>query len=370
MIRVSRVGLAGDETPSKMDPVTGGEDPMHLYQVFQNSFNKIAAPGQGLPVHKGGPGVGLHGYQEWQHAPQSQAYVGAELDFPQKNYNVTPGYDPNYYMSDSMYYQGQAAMSPAYSMTHSPAIDPAEGNVWSPPTCQPSYINPSVENDNSRVKPEPDAQLFDDALNIMKNHAQTFPHEQQGYMMQQQHHATPVSGYPGPPPPLLPPNPARKRKAGEMEQAHSTQAGEIISLPNSPYSTDPTSPGSVRVTSSSTGKGGKRAKKAMSEASEEEDPEKGKDRRYSNNARERMRIRDINDALNELGRVCMMLKPNKNDKPQTKLGVLNMAVDVINSLETQVRERNLNPSTVCLNRGSPNLSLHSPIPSLNTQNKS
>lgn len=111
----------------------------------------------------------------------------------------------------------------------------------------------------------------------------------------------------------------------------------------------------------------------MSEASEnddDDDPEKGKDRRYSNNARERMRIRDINDALNELGRVCMMLKPNKNDKPQTKLGVLNMAVDVINSLETQVRDRNLNPSAVLLNRGSPNLSLHSPIPNLQTQNNS
>ena len=61
-----------------------------------------------------------------------------------------------------------------------------------------------------------------------------------------------------------------------------------------------------------------------------------------------MRIRDINDALNELGRVCMMLKPNKTDKPQTKLGVLNMAVDIINNLESQVRERNINPN-VCLN---------------------
>ena len=110
----------------------------------------------------------------------------------------------------------------------------------------------------------------------------------------------------------------------------------------------------------------------MSETSEndDEDAEKNKDRRYSNNARERMRIRDINDALNELGRVCMMLKPNKSDKPQTKLGVLNMAVDVINMLETQVRERNLNPSAVCLNRGSPNLSLHSPLPNLQTQNSS
>ena len=76
------------------------------------------------------------------------------------------------------------------------------------------------------------------------------------------------------------------------------------------------------------------------------------------------------DALNELGRVCMMLKPQKGDKPQTKLGVLNMAVDVINSLEAQVRDRNLNPSAVCLKRGSPNLTMHSPIPNLQTQNGS
>ena len=48
-----------------------------------------------------------------------------------------------------------------------------------------------------------------------------------------------------------------------------------------------------------------------------------------------MRIRDINEALKELGRMCMAHM--KQDKPQTKLGVLNLAVDVIMTLEQQVR---------------------------------
>ena len=191
---------------------------------------------------------------------------------------------------------------------------------------------------------------------------------------------------PSAPPPLMNHNPAqtgKKRKADEMN------AGSVMS----PYSTEPLSPGSGRVTSSSgpqqpssgAGKGGAKRKKGGAAAAaaaaagqqsinttnsgdDDDDPEKAKDRRFANNARERMRIRDINDALNELGRVCMMLKPQKSDKPQTKLGVLNLAVEVINNLEAQVRERNLNPSSVCLKRGSPNLTMHSPLPNLPTPN--
>ncbi len=49
----------------------------------------------------------------------------------------------------------------------------------------------------------------------------------------------------------------------------------------------------------------------------------------------RIRIRDINEALKELGRMCM--SHLKSDKPQTKLGILNMAVEVIMNLEQQVR---------------------------------
>lgn len=90
----------------------------------------------------------------------------------------------------------------------------------------------------------------------------------------------------------------------------------------------------------------------------------------------RIRIRDINEALKELGRMCMTHL--KSDKPQTKLGILNMAVEVIMTLEQQVRgksiercflysglcftqlmscflfisnvERNLNPKAACLKR--------------------
>lgn len=76
--------------------------------------------------------------------------------------------------------------------------------------------------------------------------------------------------------------------------------------------------------------------------------QKDTDRRWTNNQRERVRVKDINEALKELGRICHTHL--KSDKPMTKLGVLNHAVDVIMQLEQQVRERNLNPKVACLKR--------------------
>lgn len=113
--------------------------------------------------------------------------------------------------------------------------------------------------------------------------------------------------------------------------------------------------------SSSTGatRGRPRAKKNKDQsepAGEEDDSidgdgdkaKKDHDRRWTNNQRERVRVKDINEALKELGRICNTHL--KSDKPMTKLGVLNHAVDVIMQLEQQVRERNLNPKVACLKR--------------------
>uniref|UniRef100_A0A1I8J2Q3 BHLH domain-containing protein n=1 Tax=Macrostomum lignano TaxID=282301 RepID=A0A1I8J2Q3_9PLAT len=71
-------------------------------------------------------------------------------------------------------------------------------------------------------------------------------------------------------------------------------------------------------------------------------------RRHANNARERVRVRDINSAFKELGRMTTLHM--HHEKPQTKLSVLQQAVAVITALEQQVRERNLNPKAACLKK--------------------
>nr|XP_004654949.1 transcription factor E2-alpha isoform X2 [Jaculus jaculus] len=123
----------------------------------------------------------------------------------------------------------------------------------------------------------------------------------------------------------------------------------------------------------------KAARTRTSPAEDEEDllppeqkAEREKERRVANNARERLRVRDINEAFKELGRMCQLHL--SSEKPQTKLLILHQAVAVILSLEQQVRERNLNPKAACLKRreeekvsgvvGDPQLTLSAAHPGL------
>ena len=76
--------------------------------------------------------------------------------------------------------------------------------------------------------------------------------------------------------------------------------------------------------------------------------EREKERRQANNARERIRVKDINDAFKELGTMCA--QHMNADRNRTKLMILHDAVEVITHLEKAVKERNLNPKTACLKR--------------------
>uniref|UniRef100_G3X8K6 Transcription factor E2-alpha n=1 Tax=Meleagris gallopavo TaxID=9103 RepID=G3X8K6_MELGA len=71
----------------------------------------------------------------------------------------------------------------------------------------------------------------------------------------------------------------------------------------------------------------------------EQKAERERERRVANNARERLRVRDINEAFKELGRMCQLHL--NSEKPQTKLLILHQAVSVILNLEQQVRATQL-----------------------------
>merc|ERR1712071_131234 len=108
--------------------------------------------------------------------------------------------------------------------------------------------------------------------------------------------------------------------------------------------------GASANTPTSSSHGGKGSKRSRSSAGSDDDdddadPEvkvvKEKERRQANNARERVRVKDINEAFKELGRMCQIHL--KTDKSQPKLTVLHQAVDVITQLEQRVRGSHHHP---------------------------
>ncbi|CAG9813320.1 unnamed protein product [Phaedon cochleariae] len=234
-------------------------------------------------------------------------------------------------------------------------------------------------------------ERLDDAINVLRNHAEPLglagqlPGGLSAHQMQQLGYAAP----PVPPDHHLPDTISahivktsivtsllfsEKRKEPPDSDTKPSSSVESISQPNSTSGNPPKASKRSRRYCSSNGdddeiddpsnkavreKERRQANNVRERCSSADETEEGdldpvmkaqreKERRQANNARERIRIRDINEALKELGRMCMAHL--KTDKPQTKLGILNMAVEVIMTLEQQVRERNLNPKAACLKR--------------------
>lgn len=223
-------------------------------------------------------------------------------------------------------------------------------------------------------------ERLDDAINVLRNHAESqqllghlplpphphghHTHSTNGLLQSGYHHDPSLdphlgNAHPGTPGSTVPlpqgSYPGLSATPDEAPVKLERLTGRKRKEPPDSSDTKPSSSdliGSL-VNSTSSNKGSKRSR-SCSSADEDcnEDPalkaHREKERRQANNVRERIRIRDINEALKELGRMCM--SHLKTDKPQTKLGILNMAVEVIMSLEQQVRERNLNPKAACLKR--------------------
>lgn len=337
------------------------EDPMQLYQKFTDSFNRITnseEPTNGYATNydsqpvsgaAGGlymGGLGLESIPEGLYYPNP----GTTATTSSNNLNLTPssmaqtasfdprqdwagagaGYSHGLYGGGFQDYQQQ----PGYLQHYDPVfgIGNGFGGGGQVPVSQPA-VDPS----RGGLNPEQGSENFNPQMFHLGGQAQS--------MM-------------------------ASDKPSITGTGRSAKRSNVAVVDSEPSSTQgQTSPSKGRPR-------GKKPKKTNSEAEQEEDSsmddEKLKERRYANNQRERSRIRQIDEALKELGRYCEIHK--KSDKPLTKLGVLDQAIGVIVGLEEQVRARNLDPRAAILKRreegsGSGGGMAHYPASSMSPLNR-
>lgn len=364
-----------------------GEDHIKLYQKFSESFNKIAkcetgSGGQGTDTfHELRPDtVSDYGFEYSSPANLGDSVGGvtgtatASLGFahstnPSSQYFVgpdgraggggggggggwfSPGQEFQLPVDQSLYLQKSSASLPSYDWSqpqpflsvascdpiygdgeaggYSPAGGPAPLLTNASTYLQPQEVLPALN------LPVQHTQGIDDTLNVLQS---------QPVDIKQSNHSSLAFQSASLPPAT------NKRKLADAQ--------EVLRQPDLGPGNEATPKARGRNKKSRTSLDGENGTSCMDP---EEKEGKDKERRWANNQRERVRIRDINDALKELGRICS--SHQKSDKPMTKLGILNNAVDVIMSLEQQVRERNLNPKLASLKRREESGVL-SPCPSI------
>lgn len=227
--------------------------------------------------------------------------------------------------------------------TSAPPAPSAPGNpTW---VASQSQGNPSPPFVESIQQLNPMQESIDDALWVLKSHAESTSQRNQNIP-----HNAPYVQTPQFPPGLT----------DQLQNAPLDNPGSLEATTNAMLNNLANARGeSVLIASEKKqkskveNKGKKRTKDHLEEdiKDNEDSTTKGvreSERRHANNARERIRVRDINEAFKELGRMCSLHL--KNESPQTKLTILHQAVTIITSLESQVRERNLNPKAACLKR--------------------
>ncbi|XP_077292557.1 transcription factor daughterless isoform X13 [Arctopsyche grandis] len=392
--------LGGDLPPQQplppMSSFRGGGQPSPAPDILTKSSLQAIYPGSGgggehsISSYGSNPSTPVNSPPPLQQHHHQQQYV-KHLHLP--SHQPSPA---NTQAQNQQWVVGGGLSSPAAG---APAAPPqlvnglvlsngAPGHFSQPPSTHLMSTAPEQQRlddaigylrDHSEVIGTRMEERLDDAINVLRNHAES----QIGLSLLGAEYSPDLTA---PPPLHSAPHPAGRLHPGVVPSAHHLQSQSVTDVPvkierlhsaNSKKRKEPpdssgselnkqvvegTPPGASAPSSSSTGPTPraqppppKRSRRYCSSADEGDDggdpstkAAREKERRQANNVRERIRIRDINEALKELGRMCMTHL--KSDKPQTKLGILNMAVEVIMTLEQQVRERNLNPKAACLKR--------------------